>query len=45
MKKKSPLHNLTELEQKIETTDEEIDERVFALYGLTEKEIKLARES
>ena len=43
MKRKSPLHNLTELEQKIETTDEQIDGRVFALYGLTEKEIKLVR--
>jgi hypothetical protein len=45
MKKKSPLHNLTELERDIAATDDEIDDQVFALYGLTEKEIKLVKES
>ena len=45
MKKKSPLHNLTELERDIATTDDEIEKRVFALYGLSDKEIKLVRES
>jgi hypothetical protein len=45
MKKKSPLRNLTELERDIATTDDEIDKQVFALYGLTDKEIKLVKES
>ena len=45
MKKKSPLRNLTELERAIATTDDGIDKQVFALYGLTDKEIKLVRES
>jgi hypothetical protein len=45
MKKKSPLLNLTELERDIAATDNEIDDRVFALYGLTDKEIKLVKES
>jgi type I restriction-modification system DNA methylase subunit len=45
MKKKSPLHNLTGLERDIATTDDEIEKRVFALYGLSDKEIKLVRES
>lgn len=45
MRKKSPLHNLTEIERDIAATDNEIDDRVFALYGLTDQEIKLVKES
>ena len=39
------LHNLTALERDIAATDDEFDGRVFALYGLTDKEIKLVKES
>jgi hypothetical protein len=45
MTKKSPLLDLTQLEHDIAVTDDEIDDRVFALYGLTDEEIKLVRES
>ncbi|MDP2891032.1 MAG: hypothetical protein Q8P34_18950 [Bacteroidota bacterium] len=30
-----------EIKTRIETTDQEIDQMVYALYGLTEEEIKL----
>jgi len=45
MKKRSPLHNLTELERDIAATDEEIDQLVYKLYGLTASEIKLVQEA
>jgi len=34
-----------ELKAKIETTDKEIDQMVYALYGLTEEEIKIVEGS
>jgi len=34
-----------ELKAKIETTDKEIDRMVYALYGLTEEEIKIVEGS
>lgn len=36
---------LSSLKEKIDATDKEIDEMVYALYGLTEKEIKIVEES
>jgi hypothetical protein len=45
MKKHSPLHNLTELERDIATADEEIDQLVYKLYGLTSAEIKLVKDA
>jgi hypothetical protein len=45
MKKHSPLHNLTEMERAIAATDEEIDQLVYKLYGLTPAEIRLVEES
>jgi predicted type IV restriction endonuclease len=45
MKKHSPLHNLTELERDIAATDQEIDQLVFKLYGLTPSEIKQVQEA
>jgi hypothetical protein len=45
MKRHSPLHNLTELERAIAATDEEIDQLVYQLYGLTPAEIRLVEES
>jgi hypothetical protein len=34
-----------ELKAKIETTDKEIDRMVYALYGLTEEEIRIVEGS
>ena len=34
-------HELGQLKRQIEKTDHEIDERVYELYGITEKERKL----
>ncbi|MGD0651296.1 MAG: TaqI-like C-terminal specificity domain-containing protein [Verrucomicrobiia bacterium] len=45
MKKHSPLHNLTEMERAIAATDDEIDQLVYKLYGLTPAEIRLVEES
>jgi hypothetical protein len=45
MKKNSPLHNLTELERNIAAADDEIDDRVYKLYGLTPAEVRLVEDS
>lgn len=45
MQRRSPLHNLTELERDIAATDAEIDQQVSRLYGLTPEEIRLVEES
>ena len=34
-----------QLEKEIQTLDTEIDEKVYKLYGLTDKEIKIVEES
>jgi len=34
-------HELDQLKRQVEKTDREIDERVYELYGITEKEKKL----
>lgn len=36
---------LSELKTKIDETDREIDKKVYALYGLSEDEIKIIEES
>ncbi len=35
----------TEIKEKIDATDKEIDRMVYALYGLTEEEIRIVEES
>ncbi len=42
--KKKSSHNKTVLQRQIEATDWQIDELVYELYGLTEKEIKIVEE-
>ena len=37
-------HDKTVLQRQIETTDRQIDQLVYELYGLTEKEIKIVEE-
>ena len=41
---KAEGHELGQLKRQIEKTDHEIDERVYELYGITEKERKLIEE-
>ncbi len=41
---KAEGHELEQLKRQIEKTDREIDERVYELYGITEKEKKLVEE-
>jgi hypothetical protein len=41
---KAEGHELEQLKRQIEKTDREIDERVYDLYGITEKEKKLIEE-
>jgi ABC-type phosphonate transport system ATPase subunit len=38
-------HTRTELERRLSSTDREIDERVYQIYGLSEAERKLVEES
>lgn len=37
-------HNKTVLQRQIEATDRQIDQLVYELYGLTDKEIKIVEE-
>ena len=41
LRREDDLDRVRNLERQIEQVDEEIDERVYALYGLTEEEIKI----
>ena len=41
VRREDDLDRVRNLERQIEQVDEEIDERVYALYGLTEEEIKI----
>ena len=45
--KKSPVKelNLTKIEEEIEKTDNQIDQKVYELYGLTEEEIGIVEKS
>ena len=42
---KAQGHELEQLKRQIEKTDREIDERVYKLYGITEKERKIIQET
>ena len=42
--KAKPSHNKTVLQRQIEATDRQIDQLVYELYGLTDKEVKIVEE-
>ena len=39
------VRNLTKIEEEIEKTDNQIDQKVYELYGLTEEEIGIVEKS
>ena len=43
MRREDDLDRVHHLERQIAQVDEEIDKRVYTLYGLTEEEIKILR--
>ena len=42
---KAEGHELEQLKRQIEKTDREIDERIYELYGITEREKKLVEKT